>query len=436
MSRFDFLTSDVPFGGENSSVITGVLSLASSSNPAYGPFHYWVEDRAIVDEAIAHFKTRGLNIAHFTLYSNKTMWLRLRAATAPLMDETLRVSSSAKPTTPHRPAVPTPPPPSGPPPAGGAAPSQQPPSSTFRPGAAGASPMAQSTPANSPGAAGQQSPTFEQTQADYLRGAQHHTQQQNNTTSSGIDTAFLLQQLIQQNATTAAAMQSFATSQASIAALQLPKAPTTKFPTWDGKQSSVPLLLARIENYKGDPFFAHVTVWSTTISGTEQQSRRIFTDMFAALPPAKCHQFLNNPTYVNNGFGMLSAFIDYLNPSNPEHRLHDIREVSRLDQGANESTATYLSRVRGFANRLAGVSMDSVMPLFAILGMDHSKYDGLLSRFTSGDASVVGADLPTLEHLMMGEDRRKEAMGITSAPIPSANRATQGPPEPSNRASD
>ena len=65
--------------------------------------------------------------------------------------------------------------------------------------------------------------------------------------------------------------------------------------------------------------------------------------MFAALPSSECHQFLNNTAYVNNGFGMLAAFIDYLDLSNPEHCLRDIREVIRLDQGANESTATYLS---------------------------------------------------------------------------------------------
>ena len=65
--------------------------------------------------------------------------------------------------------------------------------------------------------------------------------------------------------------------------------------------------------------------------------------------------------------------------------------------------------------------MDLVMPLFAILSMDHSKYDGLLSRFTSGDTSVVLADLPTLEILMAGEDRRNVALGITPAPAPSAS---------------
>ena len=70
--------------------------------------------------------------------------------------------------------------------------------------------------------------------------------------------------------------------------------------------------------------------------------------MFAALPSSECHQFFNNPAYVNNGIGMLSSFVDYLNPSNLEHRLYDIREVSRLDQGPTESVATYLSRVRRF----------------------------------------------------------------------------------------
>ena len=73
--------------------------------------------------------------------------------------------------------------------------------------------------------------------------------------------------------------------------------------------------------------------------------------------------------------------------------------------------------------------MDSVMPLFTILGMDHSKYDGLLSRFTSGDTSVILGNLPTLELLMMGEYRCKAALGITPDPTPSANCATQCTPD-------
>ena len=65
--------------------------------------------------------------------------------------------------------------------------------------------------------------------------------------------------------------------------------------------------------------------------------------------------------------------------------------------------------------------------MFAILGMDHSKYNGLLSRFTISDTSVVSADLPTLELLMLGEDRRKADLGIVNSPSHSANRVTQDP---------
>ena len=75
------------------------------------------------------------------------------------------------------------------------------------------------------------------------------------------------------------------------------------------------------------------------------------------------------------------------------------------------------------------------MPLFAILVMYHSKYNGLLSCFTSGDTLVVMADLPTLELLMLGEERRKAAMGLSTAPSPPANWATQSDttrPNPTN----
>ena len=73
--------------------------------------------------------------------------------------------------------------------------------------------------------------------------------------------------------------------------------------------------------------------------------------------------------------------------------------------------------------------MDLVMPLFAILDMDYSKYDGLFPRLTYGDTSVVLVDLPTLELLVMIEDHHKAALCITSALVPSTNSATQGTPD-------
>ena len=74
--------------------------------------------------------------------------------------------------------------------------------------------------------------------------------------------------------------------------------------------------------------------------------------------------------------------------------------------------------------------MDLDMPLFAKLGMGYSKYDGLLSHFTSGDPSIVLVDIPTLELLMTGEDRCRAALCITPGPAPSANRVTQANPDP------
>ena len=76
-----------------------------------------------------------------------------------------------------------------------------------------------------------------------------------------------------------------------------------------------------------------------------------------------------------------------------------------------------MARGRHLANRL-GTVLAKIMPLFALIGMDHTKYDGLLSRFTSGDPAIVTADLSQLEAKMTEEDSRKEAMGMTSTPIP------------------
>ena len=177
-----------------------------------------------------------------------------------------------------------------------------------------------------------------QSQQQQQNQQQQYQQQQQPT--NPIDTNFLLQQLVSQGATTATALQAFALTSKFIADHQKPKAPITKFPSRDGKLDTVPLLMACIVNYKGDPFFLSVADWTTMLPGTEQQSCRIFSDMIAALPAVECDQFLNDPDYVDDGFRMLTDFLEYINPTNPEHRIHDIRRVSGLEQGADEPTAS------------------------------------------------------------------------------------------------
>ena len=124
--RFDHLKTDVPFSGTNNAVITVVLSIASTANHTYGPFHYWVADRAIINEATSYFSSRGLDVVKFTPFTNRTTWIRTNSVHALLQTVDLTVQDPNVSTTPNRPIVPPPPPLGGSP-----APSQEPLSSAF-----------------------------------------------------------------------------------------------------------------------------------------------------------------------------------------------------------------------------------------------------------------------------------------------------------------
>jgi len=115
---------------------------------------------------------------------------------------------------------------------------------------------------------------------------------------------------------------------------------------------------------------------------------------------------------------------DQLNLLKPEHWLNGIRKASQLEQKADKSAEDCTAQVWHLTNRLSTVPVANGMTLFAILGMDHSKYGGLLSRFTSGssDPAIITASLSQLEAKMTNTDTRKEAMRITPSPIQSAAR--------------
>ncbi len=74
--------------------------------------------------------------------------------------------------------------------------------------------------------------------------------------------------------------------------------------------------------------------------------------------------------------------------------------------------SSYMARVRGFEGRLHGVTIDDIMPMFAILGMHHDQYSGLLARYTSGEPAIVNATIAEIERLMLDGDSRRRAMGI------------------------
>ena len=98
---------------------------------------------------------------------------------------------------------------------------------------------------------------------------------------------------------------------------------------------------------------------------------------------------------------MLFHLLDRLNPSRPEHRLTDIRNLVSLTQGSHEETAEYMACVQGFGARLNKGTLCEVMDICCLLGMLDNNYDGILSRYATGGSAVVSADLTTLESLMM-----------------------------------
>ena len=193
-----------------------------------------------------------------------------------------------------------------------------------------------------------------------------------------------------------------------------PKAPSVKFPTWDGTTESVPVFLAQLSSYKGDPFFATVLDWTYTVPSNVVESRRICIDMITSLTKEQLAPYLNNPRFANDGIAMVASLTDKISPSRPENRLQDDRGLAGLEQGSQEGTSSFMARVRGYKSRLTGVTINAIMPFIALIGMDHEKYSGLLARFTIGEPAVVGASLTDLEHLMLEEDSRRRAMGIVN----------------------
>ena len=81
-----------------------------------------------------------------------------------------------------------------------------------------------------------------------------------------------------------------------------------------------------------------------------------------------------------------------------------------------ESSINYMSRVRGIAQRMHGVTIDPIIPLFAIASLNHKRYPGVKSCYLAGDIALVNFDLLQLRGLLSSEETRQRALGITATP--------------------
>ena len=90
---------------------------------------------------------------------------------------------------------------------------------------------------------------------------------------------------------------------------------------------------------------------------------------------------------------MLSLLITHLNPSSNETFLLAITDLTRLEMRLGESSIDYMSRVRGIAQQMHGVTIDRIIPLFAIASLDHERYTVVKIQYLAGDTALVNFDL-------------------------------------------
>ena len=76
-----------------------------------------------------------------------------------------------------------------------------------------------------------------------------------------------------------------------------------------------------------------------------------------------------------------------------------------------------MSRVRGITQQMHEVTIDRIIPLFRIAGLDHKIYSGVKSRYLVGDTALVNCDLLKISGLLSSEETRQRALGITAVPL-------------------
>ena len=118
--------------------------------------------------------------------------------------------------------------------------------------------------------------------------------------------------------------------------------------------------------------------------------------------------------------------LTHLNPSSNENLLLAISDPTRLEMRLGKLSINYMSRVRGIAQRMHGVTIDRIIPLFAIASLDHERYPGVKSRYLAGDTALVNCDLLQLSGLFSSEEMRQPDLGIpaTTPSTTSANRVS------------
>ena len=149
---------------------------------------------------------------------------------------------------------------------------------------------------------------------------------------------------------------------------------------------------------------------------TRQLSIAISLDMLDSLLPSISSIFISDARFASDGITMLPSLISHPNPSSNENLLLEITDLTRLETRLDESSIEYMSRVRGISQRMHGVTIDHIIPLFVIASLDHERYPGVKIHYLAGETALVNCDLLQPSSLLSSKVTRQRALGITAVP--------------------
>jgi hypothetical protein len=206
---------------------------------------------------------------------------------------------------------------------------------------------------------------------------------------------------------------------------------TTKeppMPKWDGNITTKDLYLEQMEVYLDNKYFSQVSDWDKATSSTEEISNHLRSELLKTIPASRRPAYMNQAK-CKDGFAFLKLWLSDISPSNGFHKLQCILKFSTFSAGDTPGQ-TILSEARGLLSALRVINTEALISMRIILSFEEAgRYDGIVTAFRRGDATVVGCTLDHLQQLVQEEDDRLAVMNLNSTTA-SANRTRKPDPKP------
>ena len=100
--------------------------------------------------------------------------------------------------------------------------------------------------------------------------------------------------------------------------------------------------------------------------------------------------FLNDTRFASYGIAMLSLLLTHLDPSSRKIPLV-ISDLTHLEMQLVKSSIDYMLRVQVIPQRMQGITIKCIIPIFSIASIDHDRYPDVKSRYLAGDNALVNA---------------------------------------------